>query len=576
MGTRHFGHATLAYTTCFILVLSYEISFYGHQLPSALFWIPIAGAISIVAWQSFVVDGRRARVMVVLTEIVAVGVLAHMLFVIPAGAGVVGRDMFADLNATLYDQKYGWPLPLSVPTTTITRTVSEWPLLHFLGIATSELLGVELFSVSNPNNILRWFPTAISAGTPLFWYAIAKRIYRREDVGLLASLGSSLLFYNVMFHAWYVRETLGYLLLFAFILAYVIGASKIEQNLRMRLIAILLLVALLFAHHLSFLFALLFLALAFLLPGLVNRVLYPASDRSNPNHSEVRLPAGVLFLTGLIMFLSYLIYIGQPIFGLLVDSAQALFEPTVAIIVRSSGGPFSRDRILLASRVAFGVIFTGILTRKLLQKERTLVWDAIGFAWGAVTGLGVVVTYVVANVVNAGILRLEAFGWPLVLIPASHVASERRKRASGLVLIVAFAILNLAVVPPYIYDSTASPDYRAGETSMRYSLGLYKAADWFEGDGTIVGDVSTFELFGDLRQGRVVTDFQIFEGNLTDISRYQWIVLRQENANVVVSVSGVQQIGRLTPQTSNVMNSSSLLSRVYDNGDVWIYEVAQP
>src|SRR3989442_13022408 len=49
MGTRPFGHATPPYTTCFILGVGYEISFYGHQLPSELFWMPIGGPISLVA-----------------------------------------------------------------------------------------------------------------------------------------------------------------------------------------------------------------------------------------------------------------------------------------------------------------------------------------------------------------------------------------------------------------------------------------------------------------------------------------------------------------------------------------------
>ena len=574
MGIRSFDHATLAFVTAYLLVLAYTFSFYGGQLPLVFFWLPILAAIGLVAWQCTMVESDKWRTVRVLTEVLALGFLVHLLFVVPTQAGVIGRDVFADLKATEYDIQYGWPLPASLPITGITRTVSEWPLIHFLGIAASRMLGVELFSVSNPNNIMRWFPSLISTGVPLFWYSIAKRIYRREDVGLLASLASTLVFYNLMFHSWYVRETLGYVLLFAFLLAFVIASIDAGLSLRMRVLAILLLIALLFSHHLSFVFALLFLMLVYFLPKLGRLVRTEVPELNNSQSGWGRMPAGILLILGATMFVSYLVYVGEPIFGLVVDSLQALFEPSVAIVVRSSGTLLSRDRILLAARVALGLVFAMVLVRKILRKRKTLLWDAVGFAWGSVTALAVVVTYLVANVVNAGILRLEGFGWPFVLMPVSHAGLERRRRAGGVALVVVFIVLNILIIPPYIYDSTAAPDYSVGETSIRYTRTLFEAATWFRGNGTIVGDVSTFELFGDFGQHPVATDFHIFEGNLTGLSNYQWIVLRQENTNIVVSLSGSREISKVSPPVWSLMNSTNALSKVYDNGDVEIFEVA--
>ena len=576
MKNHNFEHATLAFITCCLLVLAYALSFDGHQLPLAFFWIPLVVAIGLVVFQCSVVETSSLRVNIVLVEVLAIGTLAHFLYVIPAGAGVIGRDIFADLRATQYDQEFGWPIPASVQVTGITRIVSEWPLSHFLGLAASYLLGIDLFSVSNPNNVMRWFPSVVSLATPLFWYTIAKRLYGRADVGLLASLASSLVFYNMMFHAWYVRETVAYVLLFAFILAFMIASLEPNLALRMKVVAILFLVGLLFSHHLTFLFALLFLTLALLLPNLVGRVLHLKTGSQETSARQAPLPAGVLLLAGATMFLAYLIYVGEPVFKVLVESTQALFAPTIVISVRSSGDAISRDRILLAARLVFGVIFAAFLVRQISRKEKTLGWDILGFAWGVATGLVVGVSYFVANVVNAGILRLEAFAWPIVLLPASHALVGQRGRAVGSMVLVAFIVLNVLIIPPYIYDSTASPAYQDGETSIRYSLALYAAATWFRANGTIVGDVSTFELFGDLGQRQVVTDFQIFQGNLTGISQYQWIVLRQENANVVVSLTGSQTITRVSQSTWDLFNSTDAVSKVYDSGDVEIFRVNQP
>lgn len=573
---HEFEHETLAFITCILLVLAYAFSFSSHQLPVVCFWIPLVVAVGLVVLQCRAVGTSSSRIGVVLVEVLAIGTVAHLLYVIPVGAGVIGRDMFADLQATQYDQAFGWPMPVSVPATGITRIVSEWPLSHFLGIAASRLLGIDLFSVSNPNNVMRWFPSVVSLGTPLAWYSIAKRLYRRADVGLLASLASSLVFYNIMFHAWYVRETVAYVLLFAFVLACVIASLEPKRALRMRVIATVLLLGLLLSHHLTFLFALLFLALTLLQPLLVSGVHHLRFGPRGAPSRQTHFHAGALLLLGMTMFLAYLIYIGEPVFKTLVDSTQALFQPTITLSVRSSGELLSRDRVLLVARVAFGLVFAIILIRQIVRREHTLGWDILGLAWGAVTGAAIAVSYFFANVANAGILRWEAFAWPLVLIPASHALAQQRRRSIGSLVIVAFIILNVLIIPPYIYDSTASPAYQDGETSMRYTPASYAAATWFRWNGTIVGDVTTFELFGDLGQKQVITDFQIFQGNLTSISQYQWVVLRQENANVVVSLAGTQTITQVSQQTWRLFNTTDAVSKVYDNGDVEIYHVGQP
>src|SRR5436309_1952130 len=95
MKNHRFEHATMACITCYLLVLAYLFSFDGHQLPSPFFWIPWIVAIGLVVWQSSVVGNSRSRVNIVLVEVLAIGTLAHLVYVIPVPAGVIGRDIFA-------------------------------------------------------------------------------------------------------------------------------------------------------------------------------------------------------------------------------------------------------------------------------------------------------------------------------------------------------------------------------------------------------------------------------------------------------------------------------------------------
>ena len=111
MGKRTFDHATLAFVTAYLLVLAYLFSFYGGQLPLVFFWAPMLAAISLVAWQCTMVESDKWRTGLVLSEVLAIGFLAHMLFVIPAGRAadrVFLFSFFARLNFFSTTRNWQW------------------------------------------------------------------------------------------------------------------------------------------------------------------------------------------------------------------------------------------------------------------------------------------------------------------------------------------------------------------------------------------------------------------------------------------------------------------------------------
>src|SRR2546426_42662 len=236
---RRFGQATLAYMICALLLLAYLFSLQSRPLPLATYWTSILVGIAIVAWQSIHSAGDSTRVSIVLGEIVSLGFITHMLFVIPIPAGVFG-------------------------------------------------------------------------GT---------------RVALIASLGSTLVFYNVMFHAWFVEETIAYALLFTFVLAFVVSIMNKRTKTRSRLLAVVLLIGLDFAHHLTFVFALLFLALAVAVPWLIKLARIVGKNTRSLDRAVSTREAGVMLVLAGILFASYLSYIGEPAFKTLVSSLGEVFKP---------------------------------------------------------------------------------------------------------------------------------------------------------------------------------------------------------------------------------------------------------
>ena len=570
------SQSVLGFATCSLLLAAYLVSLTARPLPLPVYWIPFLSAITIVAWQSTQVLHRRNWIPVILGEVVALGLLGHLLFVIPVQAGVFGRDVFSDLAATRNIEAFGWPIPSLAPIAPLTRSVSDWPLLEFLGIMESQITGTPIFSITDPNNVLRWFPSVLSLVVPLIWYSIAQRIYHRPDISILASLASTLVFYNTMFHSWFVQETLGYVLLFSFVLCFIVPHVAKRSNLRWHGLSLVFLIALGFAHHLTFVFALLFLVVVLLIPKIVavwTLVRQPAGSPSRVNSPS---GSGLMLLLSTVVFVAYLSYIGEPILRTLVNSLADLLQPAVVISVRSYGPAISSDRVLLVIRLVFAVFFTYALLLRAAHRNVTLFWDLFGLLWGASTAGLMVATQSLVRGATPGVLRVEAFAWPLLIIPTSHAVMEAKGvRVLALVLTL-FVVVNIVMIPPYVYDPAAQPQYGIGEVSLRYNTTDYAAAMWFTGNGTVLGDVTVFELFDKWMQHNVVTDLSIYSGNLSTIDQYQWMVVRSEDTHVVVSSTGTGQVTSVSSQTQAAFDASPALSSVYDNGNVRIYAIFAP
>ena len=558
----------LLFVAVLLWFYSYLFSLERIPLPSSVFWTTLLLATGIVAWQSSYIENSHTKAALVLAEIVTLSFTAQMIFVIPVGAGVFGRDMFFDLSASEAVARVGWPIPPWVQIPAVTRTVSDWPLIHFLGDIASATLNVQLFSTSDPQNILRWFPSIISLGTPALIYTIANRIYGVEKPALLAALASTLILTNVMFHSSFVRETLAYVLLFGFVLAFIISEFSLVTLFAARILSVVLLVSLAFSHHLTFLFALLFIVVFVLIPkkGEQNR----RDPKSAPNSDSGRRARLLVLLTlGSVLFVAYLAYVGEPVFGTLVTSLADLAQPQVVYSPVTVG--ITRARLLLAARIGFGAAFAGAIVKTLLRKDAKARWDILGFAWGTITSVVGLVDLFVVKTATITLFRLEGFAWPFVIIAGTYSLLKTSIRRFVPFIVLLFVLANVLTVPPYVYLTGTMPAYAEGVTTYRYSTSEYAATYWLDGSGKILGDGTAQQLLIGLRQLEVVNDPGIFSGHFANLSSYQWIFLRSEDSYLVAPSAATERPVAVTSSTLANLNADPSLSRVYDNGEVEVY-----
>ncbi|MBT9133128.1 MAG: hypothetical protein DDT33_01659 [Firmicutes bacterium] len=400
-----------------------------------------------------------------------------------------------------------------------------------------------------------------------------------------------------MFHSWFVRETLAFTILFLVVYFYILRFTDPSKSINVRnsLLLLLSMIALLFAHHLTFLILLIFLALSFLNPFLLTRIgkvisrwptrtiLLDRIGKAISRWPTLTTKPSSLYLVvpvlALVLFLSYLMFIGEPVFEFLVLSVKALASPVfevgyeVVMIERTL-----EEQVKFYARPFFYGAFAFLLINQVLRnRQRNIIWDALGFS-----SLIVVTAFVAIDILTmrgVGVLRIESLIFPFILIPVAYAICRLRRNHLAIYLLAFFALYQVSFIPNYVYDRNAEPAYHWNAVRMSYTLSTYRAVEWFGGEGRVAaGDMSTNELLGGLRQANVVIDLDLFKGDLNRIRYYDWLVIRAENFRVL------NKLGPLPPEFLGIYLTESTfreienfpdLAKIYAVKDFYFYKVQQ-
>lgn len=567
-----FSYSPFLFLLALILLVGY---LFATNLPSPppvyLFWISTVFLSLLIVWQVGKADSI-SRQRLVLAEIFLFGSALYLIPIIPVPYGLFGGDIHREFHNAQLILQHGWPIPEQVNLLDGPRINSMWPGIHLIGGITSQLLGIELFTVA------KWLPALISLSIPLLIFVLVKRMYGNSQVSLLAAFGTSALYYNIVFHTSFVRETPSYVLFFVTFFFVVFYTTERGRRIETPSLLLLCLVALVFSQHFT---TLLFigLLLIFIIALYFYKIVAMRTARWPPAFNvAISRGLGILMILS-VFFLAYLNFVGKPIFFTIVVAMQSLVQPTYEIgsivtIERTLG-----NEIITLLRMFFSGLFSILIIIWIFKnRERTIIWNITGFLFAmfafALTMLGLFLPIFPWG----GVSRMESFAWPFILIAGTHAIFNLKYKNLLKYMVAALVIFNLFMIPPYIYDHNAEPAYQTNEFSQSYRLSDYTAVEWFNGSGRVMGDVAMQEILSGFKQIPVYTDMEIYRGDLSNVEDYDWLVFREENFKLVWLRSGYvgeASLTRLPPGAYDRYAESSALVKVYSNGDVNIYKVVK-
>ena len=133
------------------------------------------------------------------------------------------------------------------------------------------------------------------------------------------------------------------------------------------------------------------------------------------------------------------------------------------------------------------------------------------------------------------------------------------------------------IIPPSNLDHKATPDYSASEYRLYFYPSELNAIEFLQRCRAIAGDQAIWHLVSSyVPAATVQVDLELFNGNLTDLSRYDCIVIRGEDFGIVFTSFTNLPATRLTTQTYDRLLHDPRLSVVYSDNDVVIFNVASP
>lgn len=540
----------------------------GQSASIGFFWVPIAAIIASLLYQIMnyaSVSGVSKNEMLIVSEIFLFTLALHFMVARPGYAGLVGHDPHYEYSAAKTIESSGWPVPADLNIPIKTRNYSEWPMLDLLALSFSDILGLDLLTVG------RWVPVLVNSFAVVFLYLFSRVTYENRQVSLTASLAFAAFFPYINFQTRFVRESFAFVLLFAFLYCLVKGQRTRQKA--FHFLGILLIVFLVFSHHLTSFVLLLFLVTAALLVKFVPKIF----KFEESGEKRALVPSLSLLILALLLNVSYWTTVGEFViraFSLLLsDLSFGGFGSFSARRFSLSAGSI---RVALASYgnlALLGVFVILILNYVLRNRKKANAADIVFAVFGAFWVISGYSSLYISSLAGVDFTRLATFGYAFLLLPVAHVTTLSKYRKAIAVLMGCFILLQVFTIPSYYYDVKARPEYSYGSYREYYLPEEYSAVNRISLPGKVIGDWTTYELFGGLQDAIVIYQsdkvVQIFEGNITLLKGYDWFVFRHEDFDL--AKVGSSRPVAVTMETYNEFSRTVLMEEVYCNGEVEIY-----
>lgn len=554
----------LLYFAFAMILLWYLINVrFKHYPHVSIFWISIIVMLSLIAYQIIKLDENTNQHLRILLQILIFVLIIRLVYT--PTTGLFGHDPYREYAVAREILKNGWSL------STVPRHLGgnehSYPMVHFLGIISSKITGLDLFTVAN------WFPNFYSLPTILFIYILTFRVYNSKKAGLLASFGFGMLNSFVMFHSLFHRETIAFVMFIAAIYSYYIARRYKKQ--RYPILALLFFATCILAHHLTSFFLILFFILFYAIQKMLSIIQTTKSTIPKRIFKSLEVEKEQFtvfdkFMLLIILCIScFIIYVGLPHSHLInVGIREFLaFDPFALKHELSIAIPeILRYKILLIGEITFALIFGVISIYAIfLRGEKRTNLDVTFLAWGALIGIGSLLLFQSKDFGHICMVsRYLTFAYVPLFILSGYATSQKikEKKRIGVILLVIFLIfasINVYRIPPYLYTEN-EPNYKLGE-GRAYTLPQeYSAIFWFDGNGELATDNQIRALLISLRGINAKTNMEVLRGDFTNIQKFNYIFLRRE-------------ITYQMDEKAYTKYNTIPVDRIYDNGVVEIHHI---
>jgi hypothetical protein len=576
-GRHGFGRLTavLAYSFFAALLLEYLILTKHYVYPHpAFFWVPILGLLLVILYQILTLRKEDHWEWAILAQMAVFALLLRFVFILPIPS-IFGNDSYREVRAASEMAAGGWAL--SGPAYDAFPSQFNNPVLHFFGIASSQVTGLSLFDFA------KWLPALYTLPTLLFVYLIGWRLHGSKRAALFASFGFSTLYMYILFHSLFVREGLAFVLFAAAIYSYYVGA----RYRRFGFIALALVFSggTVFAHHLT---PLAMILLVGVLAVSASRSAGSQTERAQRTPSgSLEAPASGRSLVGS----SFPLLLAVATFGYWLyltfsplDSLTLAIKDATSVRAASADFPGTiKNQILLGGEIGFAAVFGSLaLLAIVLKGRKASAWDFALLSWGIAMGLislGMFNRIVAFAQLGTTFMaaRFQTFGYLALFLMAGYgiARAVNRSRALGVVAalpLVAYALLGVYRIPQYLY-SEGQPSFEAGEQNLYLTLPELHAYLWIEGGGRVAAG-----------QDSIATDdwskvfFASLIGAREQVYSYDWILTpaARERGALIERFDYVfwreNWRYQMEESLSFVPTTLPALNHIYANGDISIFK----
>ncbi|MCD5401515.1 hypothetical protein LR013_02830 [candidate division NPL-UPA2 bacterium] len=543
----------------------------GVELNFGFFWFLVLCIYGSVAYQIYKFEPDKNSKLFILLEILCLVFFWGLFRIMLLNQTLPGADdAFAVLISTnrIQDQPNILTQGLAF---------DRWPLLQLLSIAISEIGNIGLFAVALSSPIFYQLLAIV------FIYLLGKELYSERSALLACLVFSS--FYQVwLINSRFRPEILAYIFFFACIWAFVKRSKTSSKSVLWSSLSIFFVFCIVMTHYttnIMFIFLLVVTILVFVWVQFLKQAV------------EKLLKYAPLFtLFAIIIWLGYWVYIGEPLFVMLINSIVEAFEPIARVELEyalAPATPIPLKQVIIGRIAAFYVfLFMGLMAYEVFKQRKCENWQ-IDFwlaSWAAFTFFFWVFLVGIPHVFYAGRAylftpsRIYLFLYPFILILIAHIVLKLRARKKILLtgLLIGFALFNIfqrAFVPLNPLSSAVHPP-SAGDGTQEIAVTSWAAPK----HGSILAPIYfTPKIKYMEREVSVSGAFHYFEDDMAGLKlRFDNLYLNPTAPIFRIGgfgpgVDSPLQDVLLTEQMLYNISNTSWLQKVYSNGEWRIYAI---